>query len=39
VEQNKLRPIAAMAEQRDPDFPKVPTFKEAGFAIYFGAWH
>ncbi|MBI5581101.1 MAG: tripartite tricarboxylate transporter substrate binding protein [Deltaproteobacteria bacterium] len=38
VEQNKLRPIAVMAEQRDPDFPNVPTFKEAGFAIYYGAW-
>ena len=38
VEQNKLRPIAVMAEQRDPDFPSVPTFKEAGFDIYYGAW-
>jgi tripartite-type tricarboxylate transporter receptor subunit TctC len=38
VEQNKLRPIAVMAEQRDTDFPNVPTFKEAGFDIYYGAW-
>jgi len=38
VEQGKIRPIAVMAEQRDPDFPNVPTFKEAGVEIYYGAW-
>jgi tripartite-type tricarboxylate transporter receptor subunit TctC len=38
VEQGKIRPIAVMAEQRDPDFPNVPTFKEEGFEIYYGAW-
>jgi tripartite-type tricarboxylate transporter receptor subunit TctC len=38
VEQGKLRPIAVMAEQRDPDFPDVPTFKEQGVEIYYGAW-
>jgi tripartite-type tricarboxylate transporter receptor subunit TctC len=38
VEQGKIRPIAVMAEQRDPDFPNVPTFKEEGVEIYYGAW-
>ncbi len=38
IEQNKIRPIAVMAEQRDPDFPNVTTFKESGAAIYYGAW-
>jgi tripartite-type tricarboxylate transporter receptor subunit TctC len=38
IEQGKIRPLALMAEQRDPDFPNVPTFKEEGFEIYYGAW-
>ncbi|MDP1992455.1 MAG: tripartite tricarboxylate transporter substrate binding protein [Syntrophales bacterium] len=38
VEQNKIRPIAVMAETRDSDFPNVPTFKELNHEIYYGAW-
>jgi tripartite-type tricarboxylate transporter receptor subunit TctC len=38
VEQNKIRPIALMAESRDSDIPNVPTFKELGHEIYYGAW-
>ena len=38
VEQNKIRPIAIMAETRDSDLPNVPTFKELGYEIYYGAW-
>lgn len=38
VEQNKIRPIAVMAEERNPDFPNVPTFKELNYEIYYGAW-
>ncbi len=38
VEQNKIRPIAVMAEARDSDFPNVPTFKELNYEIYYGAW-
>lgn len=38
VEQGKIRPIAVMAERRDSDFPNVPTFKEEGFELYYGAW-
>lgn len=38
VEQGKIRPIAVMAEQRDSDFPNVPTFKEAGVELFYGAW-
>ena len=38
VEQGKIRPIAVMAEQRDSDFPNVPTFKEEGVELFYGAW-
>jgi tripartite-type tricarboxylate transporter receptor subunit TctC len=38
VEQNKIRPVALMAETRDSDIPQVPTFKELGYEIYYGAW-
>jgi len=38
VEQGKIRPIAVMAEQRDTDFPNVPTFKEEGVELFYGAW-
>jgi tripartite-type tricarboxylate transporter receptor subunit TctC len=38
VEQGKIRPLAVMAEQRDADFSKVPTFAELGFNITYGAW-
>lgn len=38
VEQNKIRPIALMAETRDRDLPNVPTFKELNYDITYGAW-
>lgn len=38
VEQGKIRPIAIMAEQRDPKLPDVPTFKEEGVELFYGAW-
>jgi tripartite-type tricarboxylate transporter receptor subunit TctC len=38
VDQGKIRPLAIMAEERDPDLPNVPTFKEGGHEIYYGAW-
>lgn len=38
VDQGKIRPIAIMAEDRDPDIPNIPTFKEGGHEIYYGAW-
>jgi len=38
VDQTKIRPIGIMAEERDADLPHVPTFKEAGYEIYYGAW-
>jgi tripartite-type tricarboxylate transporter receptor subunit TctC len=38
VEQNKIRPIALMAETRDSDLPNVPTFKELNYDILYGAW-
>jgi tripartite-type tricarboxylate transporter receptor subunit TctC len=38
VEQGKIRPIALMDEQRDPDLKDVPTFKELGQPISYGAW-
>jgi tripartite-type tricarboxylate transporter receptor subunit TctC len=38
AEQGKIRPVAIMAEERDSDIPNVPTFKEGGYEIYYGAW-
>lgn len=38
VEQNKIRVIAVMAEERSPQLPNVPTFKELGHELYYGAW-
>ncbi len=38
VEQGKLRVLGVMAEERDPRLPNVPTFKEKGFPIVYGAW-
>lgn len=34
----KLRPIAALAETRLPDFPDVPTLAEAGAPVVFNLW-
>jgi len=38
VEQNKIRVIAVMAEERNPHIPDVPTFKEMNYEIYYGSW-
>jgi tripartite-type tricarboxylate transporter receptor subunit TctC len=38
IEAAKARPLAIMADQRDPKFPNVPTLKESGFAWTIGAW-
>ncbi len=38
VEQGKIRPIALMDQERDPDLKEVPTFKELGQPITYGAW-
>ncbi|MDR5694520.1 MAG: tripartite tricarboxylate transporter substrate binding protein [Armatimonadota bacterium] len=34
----KVRPLAIMAEKRDPMFPDVPTLKELGINWSLGAW-
>jgi len=38
VEQGKVRVLGVMSEERDPRLPKVPTFKEKGIPITYGAW-
>lgn len=38
VEQGKLRPLGVMSKERDPRFPNIPTFKEKGWDIEYGAW-
>lgn len=38
VEQGKLRVLGVMSEERDPQLPDVPTFKEKGWPIIYGAW-
>jgi len=38
VEQGKLRILGVMSEERDPRIPDVPTFKEQGIDIVYGAW-
>lgn len=38
VEQGNLRVLGVMSEERDPRFPDVPTFKEKGWPIIYGAW-
>ena len=38
VDQGKLRPLAVMSKVRDARFPDVPTFKEKGWDIEYGAW-
>lgn len=34
----KLRILAIAAEERDPRFPDVPTYKEEGIDLVFGVW-
>lgn len=38
IEAGKVRPLAIMADQRDPVFPNVPTLKEQGIGWTMGAW-
>ena len=38
IEAGKVKPLAIMAEQRDPRFPNVPTLKETGADWVIGAW-
>ncbi|MEW6202379.1 MAG: tripartite tricarboxylate transporter substrate binding protein, partial [bacterium] len=38
VEAGKLRMLAILADERDPNFPDVPTAKELGYDIAIGAW-
>ena len=38
VRGGKLRILAIASEKRDPLFPDVPTFKEAGVDFVFGTW-
>jgi len=38
VEQGRLRVLGVMAQERDPRLPNVPTFKEKGYPIEYGAW-
>ena len=38
IEAGKVRPLAIMADTRDPLFPNVPTLKEEGIAWTMGAW-
>jgi tripartite-type tricarboxylate transporter receptor subunit TctC len=38
IEAGKVRPLAIMADRRDPKFPNVPTLKETGVNWTIGAW-
>jgi tripartite-type tricarboxylate transporter receptor subunit TctC len=38
IDAGKVRPLAIMADQRDPKFPEVPTMKEMGINWTCGAW-
>jgi len=38
IEAGKVRPLAIMAEERDPKFPDVPTLEEVGVDWICGAW-
>jgi tripartite-type tricarboxylate transporter receptor subunit TctC len=38
IDAGKVRPLAHMADQRDPAFPDVPTLKEQGISWTMGAW-
>ena len=38
IEAGKVRPLAHMADTRDPAFPNVPTLKELGINWTMGAW-
>jgi tripartite-type tricarboxylate transporter receptor subunit TctC len=38
IEADRVRPLAIMADQRDPKFPDLPTLKELGIDWTCGAW-
>jgi tripartite-type tricarboxylate transporter receptor subunit TctC len=38
IDAGKVRPLAHMADKRDPAFPDVPTLKELGINWTMGAW-
>ncbi|MGE5849227.1 MAG: Bug family tripartite tricarboxylate transporter substrate binding protein [Candidatus Methylomirabilota bacterium] len=38
IDAGRVRPLAHMADTRDPAFPNVPTLKELGFNWTMGAW-
>lgn len=38
IDAGKVRPLAHMADKRDPAFPDVPTLKELGINWSMGAW-
>jgi len=38
IEAGKVRPLAIMADERDPKFPDTPTLKELGFNWTCAAW-
>ena len=38
IEAGRVRPLAIMADKRDPKFPDVPTLKEMGINWSCGAW-
>jgi tripartite-type tricarboxylate transporter receptor subunit TctC len=38
VKAGKLRPIASWGAKRHPNFPDVPTFKEAGYDVEYYIW-
>jgi tripartite-type tricarboxylate transporter receptor subunit TctC len=38
IEAGKVRPLAIMAEERDPKFPDVPTLRQVGVEWTCGAW-
>jgi tripartite-type tricarboxylate transporter receptor subunit TctC len=38
ADQGKIRVIGVMSEERDPRIPNIPTFKEKGYPMNYGAW-
>lgn len=38
VKAGTLKILAIMSDERDPNWPDVPTFKECGYDISFGTW-
>jgi tripartite-type tricarboxylate transporter receptor subunit TctC len=38
IRQYELHPIAFLTEARNPDFPDVPTMREAGFELVYTIW-